>query len=167
MRAHLSLSSVHLTFAAVFFLAGAAAAQSADYDELVRHAGIIFRGRVEAVEHLPAMLPDGIPALRITFRVQHAARGAIAGQTLTTMQWDAPANAPEYRIGEELGLLLYPPSGELGFTSPVGGHRGRLRVEEYNRLVAMLSQTRDTSQGERSVKKPVRQPRRHAGAESD
>jgi hypothetical protein len=47
---------------------------------------------------------------------------------LTVRQWNVALD--EYRIGEQLVLFLHSPSNESGFTSPVGGRLGHLRVEQ-------------------------------------
>jgi hypothetical protein len=116
---------------AVMFQALPACAQTADYPELARYAGIIFRGTVENVERIAAAAPGEVPILRVTFRVQEAARGAGAGQLLTIAQWDdASAGAP-YRVGQAVVLFLYPPSGELGLTSTVAGPLGQVPLEDF------------------------------------
>lgn len=49
---------------------------------------------------------------------------------LTIRQWNVAPG--EYRVDEALVLFLYPPSEELGLTSPVGGRDGHRRPAEIS-----------------------------------
>ncbi len=120
-----------------------------DYRELGRRAGIIFQGTVGAVERIPPAGADGIAALRVTFRVEHAVRGVTPGQVLSINEWDHGSPLPPYRTGERLLLFLYPPSGELGFTSPVGGGEGRVRGEQSDAVLAAISDSDRTKRSPR------------------
>jgi hypothetical protein len=92
-------------------------------------AGIVFSGTVLAVEHVPATAPDGLATVRVSFRVDEAVRGAVAGQVLTISEWQGLwESGQRYRVGQRVVLSLYPPSRELGLTSPVGGDAGRIVV---------------------------------------
>jgi hypothetical protein len=92
-------------------------------------AGIVFSGTVLAVEPVPAAAPDGLATVRVSFRVDEAARGAVAGQVLTISEWQGLWESGErYRVGQRVVLSLYPPSRELGLTSPVSGDAGRIVV---------------------------------------
>jgi hypothetical protein len=71
----------------------------------------------------------------VTFQVEHALRGAMAGQTLTIREWAGLWHRGErYRVGERVFLFLYPVS-KLGFTSPVGGAVGRFAMDGRERIV--------------------------------
>ena len=105
------------------------APSGATLEQLSRHAGFIFRGRVLRVERLrPAA---GSPAtVQVTFQVLEGIRGTRTGDHLTIREWAGawPAGRPRYRVGQELLLFLYPPS-RLGLTSPVGGDAGILPLD--------------------------------------
>ena len=110
-----------------------------DLRQFARDAGIIFSGAVERVERV-APAPGDIGTVRVTFRVAEALRGAAPGETLTISEWDGLWHAGDrYRVGEHLLLLLYPPSGELGLTTPVGGELGRLRAADSRLSIAALA----------------------------
>jgi hypothetical protein len=122
---------VHRFFLGILLLlAGTASAQQRDdLCRLARQAGIIFSGVVEGVEHRPPAAPGDVGLVRVTFRVSQALRGAAPGALLTINEWDSLWTAGDrYRAGENLLLLLYPPSGELGLTTTVAGERGRMRA---------------------------------------
>ena len=111
-------------------LAGLACAQQPPQTltGIAAHAGIIFRGRVVAVQLEKPGAPGEMANTLVTFRVEDGIRGATSGAMLTVRQWNATAD--EYRVGEELVLFLHLPSNELGLTSPVAGRAGHRRVEE-------------------------------------
>jgi hypothetical protein len=110
-----------------------------DPRQLARDAGIIFSGAVERVERV-APAPGDVGTVRVTFRVAEALRGAAPGEALTIREWDGLWNAGDrYRVGEHLLLFLYPPSGELGLTTPVGGEQGRIRAADSQLSIAALA----------------------------
>ncbi len=104
------------------------------FQRLVRTAGIIFSGRVTFIGHATRARPD--PAsTAITFQVEHAIRGAVAGQRLTIHEWAGLWRSGErYRVGEQVQLFLYSPS-KLGLTSPVAGGMGRFAMDPQGRVV--------------------------------
>lgn len=102
---------------------------------MIQSAGIIFSGQVVSVSHADAASGQLAAPTVITFRVQHAIRGAMAGQNLTIREWPGLWNRGErYRIGEHVFLFLYPPS-RLGLTSPVKGPLGRLAMDPQDRIL--------------------------------
>lgn len=102
---------------------------------MIQSAGIIFSGQVVSVAHAGAASGELATPTVITFRVQHAIRGAIAGRNLTIREWPGLWNRGErYRIGEQVFLFLYPPS-RLGLTSPVKGSLGRLAMDRQERIL--------------------------------
>jgi hypothetical protein len=102
---------------------------------MIQSSGIIFSGQVISVSHADAASGQLATPTVITFRVQHAIRGATAGQKLTIREWAGLWNRGErYRIGERVFLFLYPPS-RLGLTSPVKGSLGRLAMDSQERIV--------------------------------
>lgn len=108
--------------------------------QLALHAGAIFSGTVTSVEAI-ASSPGEIPAVAITFHVEHAIRGATRGQTLTIREWRGLWNdAPRYIPGQRLLLFLFPPS-KLGLTSTVSGPLGRFRVASSGNIVLNAQQT--------------------------
>jgi hypothetical protein len=108
--------------------------------KLVRAAGIIFSGRVVSVGGRALSHEKSETATEITFQVEHALRGAVAGQRLTIHEWAGLWDRGErYRVGERVFLFLYPVS-TLGFTSPVAGALGRLKVDAQERIVLGMQQ---------------------------
>lgn len=102
--------------------------------QLTGKAGFIFAGRVLRVER-PAPLPDGVPVVRITLRVEKAMRGTTRGETFTLTQWSgAWDNGPHYRPGQRLLLFLYPRS-PAGLTSVVGGRLGQFDLDASGNIV--------------------------------
>jgi hypothetical protein len=84
---------------------------------------------VQKIEPAASAAPGDIGLVRITFRVSDALRGAIPGKPLTFSEWDGLwASGDRYRVGEDLLLFLYPPSGDLGLTTTVAGTRGRISL---------------------------------------
>jgi hypothetical protein len=78
---------------------------------------------------------QAVPTIAITFRIESAFRGALAGQDLTIQQWTGLWNGGQrYRIGERLLLFLYPAS-KLGLTSCVAGTLGRFALDSGGRIV--------------------------------
>jgi len=71
----------------------------------------------------------------ITFRVEHAIRGTVAGQSLTIHEWAGLWSSGErYRVGEHVLLFLYSPS-RLGLTSPVAGAMGRFALDSQGQVM--------------------------------
>jgi hypothetical protein len=111
--------------------------------QIVRAAGIIFSGQVTSVEHADSFVeragasPSGQSAVAtlVTFKVEHALRGATTGQNLTIREWAGLWTARErYRVGERVLLFLYSPS-KLGLTSPVSGLMGRFAIDPQGGIV--------------------------------
>ncbi len=106
---------------------------------LTLHAGTIFSGTVTSVQAIAAS-PGEIPAVAITFHVEHAVRGVNPRQTLTIREWRGLWNdAPRYVPGQRLLLFLFPPS-KLGLTSTVAGPLGRFRVDSSGDIVFDVQQ---------------------------
>jgi hypothetical protein len=102
---------------------------------MIHSSGIIFSGRVTSVSRARAVAGEMATPTVITFKVQHAIRGAVAGQKLTIREWPGLWNRGErYRVGERVFLFLYPPS-RLGLTSPVAGPLGRLAMDPQERIL--------------------------------
>jgi hypothetical protein len=124
-----------------------AAAQQADeivaarvlgpqWKQISRRAGMIFAGTVlstasqgEATQATGAA-PGPIPTIQLTFRVDEAIAGVEPGRTVTTLEWAGAWNLQRPMTqGEHILLFLYPPS-RLGLTSPVGGSRGQIALDQ-------------------------------------
>lgn len=109
--------------------------------QLSRKAGFVFAGRVLRVEH-PARLPDRVPVVKVTLRVDEAWRGARRGQTFVLTQWaGAWEGGPQYRPGQRLLLFLYPRS-RTGLTSVVGGRLGQFDLDARGNIVLRSDQQR-------------------------
>lgn len=103
--------------------------------KMILSSGIIFCGQVISVSRSGAAAPGQATPTVITFRVQHAIRGAVSGQSLTIREWAGLWNRGErYRVGERVFLFLYPPS-RLGLTSPMKGPLGRLAMDPQERIL--------------------------------
>jgi hypothetical protein len=101
--------------------------------QIVKAAGIIFSGRVTSVSRAPT--GGGVASTVVTFQVEHAIRGTLPGQSLTIREWSGLwARGERYRVGENVLLLLYPPS-KLGLTSPVAGVLGRFPMDPQGRVL--------------------------------
>jgi hypothetical protein len=75
--------------------------------DLARHAGTIFSGTVTSVEPTEASTAGEIPAVAVTFHVEHAIRGATATPTFTIREWRGLWNdAPRYLLGQRLSVSL-------------------------------------------------------------
>jgi hypothetical protein len=103
--------------------------------QMTRRAGAIFAGRVLSVQYLRPRFTDEVPTMRVTFRVERGIRGARTGSTFVLREWAALWNGGErYQVGERVLLFLYPRS-RVGLTSPVGGERGRFRVDTKGQVI--------------------------------
>ena len=112
------------------------APSGATLEQLARHAGFIFRGRVLSVERgRPAR--GAVTTVQVTFEVLEGIRGVRSGERLTIQEWAGlwAAGRPRYRVGQELLLFLYPRS-RLGLTSPVGGELGILPIDAQGKVLA-------------------------------
>ncbi len=105
---------------------------------LVRQAGVIVHGRVVATE--TGRDPrTGLPATWTTVEVRENFYGA-SGTTVRYKQFGGEADGimmstpdiPRLQAGSEVILLLWPPSKQTGFQSPVGLGQGVFRVASKN-----------------------------------
>jgi hypothetical protein len=131
------LPSVLTAGVATFLVVAAASAQRSipmTLEGLVRQAGVIVHGRVIATE--TGRDPrTGLPATWTTIEVREDLYGA-GGSTIRYKQYGGEADGmvtptpdiPRLRSGEELVLMLYPPSKQTGFQSPVGMAQGVFRI---------------------------------------
>jgi len=148
----------------------ASAQDTAELRRLARDAGIIFSGTVQKIEAVASAARGDIGLVRITFRVEKALRGATAGEPLSVSEWDGLwTSGDRYRVGEDLLLFLYPPSGNLGLTTTVAGTRGRISLADSQLSVAAVArQIADEPSlavpTELSPQKPIRPPRPPARA---
>ena len=102
---------------------------------LSQQAGYIFSGTVLSVERLQPKVPNDVAAVRITFRVDQAAKGVTAKQTFSIREWAGLWDHNErYRPGQHVLLFLYR-SSKLGLTSPVGGDYGRYELDNSGRIL--------------------------------
>lgn len=105
-------------------------------ERMVKQAGVIVHGRVVATE--TGRDPrTGLPATWTTVEVRENFFGAPSstirykqfGGTVDGIVTPTP-DLPRLATGEEVILLLYPPSKQAGFQSPVGSAQGVFRVRE-------------------------------------
>ncbi|HYX69831.1 MAG TPA: hypothetical protein VE825_11905, partial [Terriglobales bacterium] len=111
------------------------APSGATLQQLGRHAGFIFRGRVLSVDR-PKPARGSVTTVQITFQVLEGIRGVRTGERLTTREWAGlwGAGRPRYRVGQEMLLFLYPRS-RLGLTSPVSGDLGVLPIDAAGQVL--------------------------------
>ena len=104
--------------------------------QMTHRSGAIFAGRVLSVQYLRPRLANEVPTVRVTFRVERGIRGARTGGRFVLRQWAGlwSGGQQPYRVGERVLLFLYPPS-KVGLTSPVGGERGRFRIDAQGRVI--------------------------------
>jgi hypothetical protein len=103
--------------------------------QISRAAGMIFFGKVIAIERRAATRGQSVQTVTITFRVEDAIRGATPGELLTISQWIGLwTDGQRYRVGERLLLFLYPRS-KLGLTSCVAGTMGRFNLDAFGRVL--------------------------------
>jgi hypothetical protein len=130
-----------------------AAAQQADevvtaqvlgpqWKQISRRAGMIFAGTLLSTatqgDTTPATgaVPGPIPTIQLTFRVDEAIAGVEPGRTVTIVEWAGAWNMQRPMTqGEHILLFLYPPS-RLGLTSPVGGSRGQVALDQTGESVS-------------------------------
>jgi len=130
------------------------ASPGATLEQLSRHAGFIFRGRVLRVERLRPVRGN-VATVQVTFEVLEGIRGVRTGEQLTIQEWAGlwGAGRSRYHPGQELLLFLYPVS-RLGLTSPVAGDAGILSIDAQGQVVAPPAPAPG-----RSVGPPDRKPR--------
>jgi hypothetical protein len=112
------------------------APSDATLEQLSRHAGFIFRGRVLSVDR-PKPARSTVTTVQVTFEVLEGIRGVRSGQRLTIQEWAGlwSSGQPRYRPGQELLLFLYPKS-RMGLTSPVGGELGIFPIDAQGLIAA-------------------------------
>lgn len=134
-------------------------------ERMVRQAGVIVQGRVIATE--TGRDPrTGLPATWITIEVRENFYGASTstvrykqfGGTVDGIVTPTP-DLPRLATGEEVILLLYPPSKQAGFQSPVGMAQGIFRVKEV-RSGKRVSQVARTSELMKTSGRPALAPDR-------
>jgi len=102
---------------------------------LTRQSGYIFTGTVTGVEPVAPQSSSDVASVRVTFSVEHAVRGVLAGQKLVMREWaGAWDSGGSFRPGERVLIFLYPPS-RLGLTSTVGGTLGRFPVDQDGKVL--------------------------------
>jgi hypothetical protein len=105
------------------------------FRQLTRAAGIIFSGRVTFIGRAASSSRPEPASTTVTFKVEHAIRGASTGQNLTIHEWAGLwPNGQRYRVGERVLMFLYSPS-RLGLTSPVAGAMGRFAMDSKGQIV--------------------------------
>jgi hypothetical protein len=115
------------------------------WKDLSRRAGMIFAGTILTATAQPAtpqtpapdhVVPSPIPAVQLTFRVDHAIAGVKPGQILTIHEWaGATSTHRPMRGGQQILIFLYPLS-RLGLTSPVGGSLGLVALDPSGKNVS-------------------------------
>ena len=95
---------------------------------------------MQKIEPVFSAARGDIGLVRITFLVEEALRGATPGEPLTVSEWDGLwTSGDRYRVGEDLLLFLYPPSGDLGLTTTVEGTRWRISLADLQLSMAAVA----------------------------
>lgn len=129
---------------------------SVNLERMVRQAGVIVHATVAAVD--PGQDQQSKQFITtVTLNIRENFYGA-PQQTYTFRQYGGkangivfyPAGSPKYRIGQELILMLYPPSYR-GLQSPVGAGQGVFTVQpngrEGGKRIANSQANRDLFKG--------------------
>lgn len=128
--------SVFLTLLALALGGTEASAQKStmNLESLVRQSGMIFAGRVIEVE---TGIKDqmNLYMTRYTFEVLDPIYG-VEDDTISIKQYGGeadgrkfyPAGVPRFELGEEVLVMLYPPS-RIGMTSTVGKDQGKFWIQ--------------------------------------
>jgi hypothetical protein len=110
-------------------------AEMSELRSMTRRSGAIFAGRVLAIQYLRPRFSGEVATVRVTFRVERGIRGARTGRQFVLREWAPLWNSGQrYSIGERVLLFLYPAS-KVGLTSPVGGERGRFRLDPKGQVI--------------------------------
>ncbi len=90
---------------------------------LADQADIVFTGEVCSIERTAG-------TVAISWQVEHAVRGAAAGQVYVLREWAGlwQAQGARYSKGQRALLLLHAPSA-AGYASPVGGQDGVIALQ--------------------------------------
>ena len=147
-------------------------AETSELRSMTRRSGSIFAGRVVAIQYLRPHFSGEVATVRVTFRVERGIRGARTGRQFVLREWAALWNSGQrYSIGERVLLFLYPAS-RVGLTSPVGGERGRFRLDPKGQVILSAeraklfddAQRRESEQPRRArMRVPVREIHRMIG----
>ena len=91
-------------------------------------AGVIFVGTVASIRRV-AGTGGASGAVEVTFAVEQAVRGAVAGETYTFREWAGlwMSDDQRYRVGQRRLMLLHQPTA-AGLSSPVDGPDGAIPV---------------------------------------
>ncbi len=137
--------SLMLIFSGFIYSALAQRTIHMNVEELIKHSGVIVHGTVIKVESGYDSV-SRLTATRVTINVIENYFGAPANE-YTFKQYGGKIgkrniklpDMPQYRIGEELILMLTPPS-RIGLQSPVGMHQGKFKIlknKESGRNIAV------------------------------
>ncbi len=107
----------------------------ANLESLIRQSGMIFSGKVIAVETGSKEKNMNLYMTSYTFRIDDPIYG-VEGDTIRIKQYGGesngrkfyPAGVPRFQVGEEVLVMLYPPSA-IGMTSTVGKDQGKFWIE--------------------------------------
>ncbi len=169
------LPSSLIALGASFVILSVASAQRTiplTLEGMVRQAGVIVHGRVIATE--TGRDPrTGLPATWTTLEVREDFYGA-SGSTVRYKQYGGEADGmmtptpdiPRLRTGDELILMLYPPSKKTGFQSPVGMAQGVFRIGQTART-KRVTQAITTPQLFKTSARPASGPSRDGSMELD
>jgi hypothetical protein len=123
------LCIARLLFCCALAATSLAGGREVNLAEMTAAAGRVVHGRVAEVR--PGRHPEqpGLAVVFVKLSVVEMLKGAPARE-VSFMQYagGALSHLPQYRVGEEVLLFLYPES-RYGLTSPVGEGRGKFTVQ--------------------------------------
>ncbi len=127
------------------------------WKQMSRASGMIFAGKILAIEPLPPSAKRPLPLTMVSVRVKHAIAGVQQGQVVKFREWASASSIHRsLRIGQHVLLFLYPP-GKLGLTSPANGAAGVLALDAAGKNLAGVQRiphqrTVSVSQLERAIR---------------
>ena len=90
------------------------------WKQMSRASGMIFAGKILAIEPLPPSAKRPLALVMVSVRVERAIAGVQQGQVVTFREWASASSLHRsLRSGQRVLLFLYLP-GRLGLTSPAG-----------------------------------------------
>ena len=99
------------------------------WKQMTRSAGLAFSGTLLTVKLNPAR-ETSVATIELQFKVNRAITGVSTGEVITIREWTgAWSRHRPLRVGDQVLLLLYPPS-KLGLTSPVNGLSGQVQLDQ-------------------------------------
>jgi len=114
------------------------------FTQLARTAGTVFGGTVTRIAPGAAAGGSAVPTVAITFYVEHPLRGAVAGGSLTILEW--PVLWSSGQRYAELGNPCFSsciPRASLDLAGAVGGALGQFQLDSAGGILPSRQQVAD------------------------